>query len=403
MTASRTARTSRTSRPSRSSRTARPASTAAPRGPAPELVLVAAVAILCGFGLVMLYSASQVLSLTKFDNPWTYVARQALWLVIGVALAAVAARIPMRVWRDRLSYLLMGVAVLTLGWVAAGEVARRFTGSLLPFVIQENDATRWLGVGSVRFQPSELAKLALVLWLARELSDRGRDLSTWRGLRAPLCAAGLVAVLVMVGDDLGTTLLLGLVMLAMLWMAGAPGRTIGALFGVMAAGAVAAIRFLQGFRANRITAFLNPSEHTSGAGYQLLQSQIGLASGGLFGSGPGYSRAKWGFLPEAHTDFIAAVIGEEFGLLGTLCLVALIATFLGAGFAISMRAASLFGRLVAIGITVWIGVQALINIGVTAGLLPTKGITLPFISYGGSSMMLSLIGVGVLVAVASDR
>jgi cell division protein FtsW len=170
-----------------------------------------------------------------------------------------------------------------------------------------------------------------------------------------------------------------------------------------AAGAVAAIRFLQGFRANRITAFLNPSEHTSGAGYQLLQSQIGLASGGLFGSGPGYSRAKWGFLPEAHTDFIAAVIGEEFGLLGTLFLVALIATFLGAGFAISMRAASLFGRLVAIGITVWIGVQALINIGVTAGLLPTKGITLPFISYGGSSMMLSLIGVGVQVAVASDR
>ena len=394
MTASRTAR---------SARTARPRTGAAPRGPAPELVLVAAVAILCGFGLVMLYSASQVLSITRFDHPWHYVGRQAIWLTIGVALALVAARIPLRVWRDQLAWVLMGAAVLSLGWVAAGEISRRLTGSLLPFVIQENDATRWVGTASVRFQPSELAKLALVLWLARDLSDRGRDLGTWRGLRAPLGAAGVVALLVMVGDDLGTTLLLGLVVVAMLWMAGAPRRTIGALFALMAAGAVAAIRFLQGFRANRITAFLNPSEHTSGAGYQLLQSQIGLASGGLFGSGAGYSRAKWGFLPEAHTDFIAAVIGEEFGLLGTLFLVTAIAIFLGAGFAISMRATSLFGRLVAIGITVWIGVQALINIGVTVGLLPTKGITLPFISYGGSSMMLSLMGVGVLVAVARDR
>ena len=388
---------------SRTARTARPRTGAAPRGPAPELVLVAAVAILCGFGLVMLYSASQVLSITRFDHPWHYVGRQAIWLTIGVALALVAARIPLRVWRDQLAWVLMGAAVLSLGWVAAGEISRRLTGSLLPFVIQENDATRWVGTASVRFQPSELAKLALVLWLARDLSDRGRDLGTWRGLRAPLGAAGVVALLVMVGDDLGTTLLLGLVVVAMLWMAGAPRRTIGALFALMAAGAVAAIRFLQGFRANPITAFLNPSEHTSGAGYQLLQSQIGLASGGLFGSGAGYSRAKWGFLPEAHTDFIAAVIGEEFGLLGTLFLVTTIAIFLGAGFAISMRASSLFGRLVAIGITVWIGVQALINIGVTVGLLPTKGITLPFISYGGSSMMLSLMGVGVLVAVARDR
>lgn len=397
MTASRTARTARTAG------TSRPRAGAAPRGPAPELVLVAAVAILCGFGLVMLYSASQVLSITRFDHPWHFVGRQAIWLTIGVALALVAARIPLRVWRDQLAWVLMGAAVLSLGWVAAGEISRRLTGSLLPFVIQENDATRWVGTASVRFQPSELAKLALVLWLARDLSDRGRDLGTWRGLRAPLGAAGVVALLVMVGDDLGTTLLLGLVVVAMLWMAGAPRRTIGALFALMAAGAVAAIRFLQGFRANRITAFLNPSEHTSGAGYQLLQSQIGLASGGLFGSGAGYSRAKWGFLPEAHTDFIAAVIGEEFGLLGTLFLVATIAIFLGAGFAISMRSTSLFGRLVAIGITVWIGVQALINIGVTVGLLPTKGITLPFISYGGSSMMLSLMGVGVLVAVARDR
>ena len=161
--------------------------------------------------------------------------------------------------------------------------------------------------------------------------------------------------------------------------------------------------FLEGFRMQRISAFLSPDAHAATEGWQLLQSQIGFASGGLWGNGPGNSRAKWGYLPEAETDFILAVIGEELGLIGSLVVLGAFVVFMGAGVRIALRTRTDFGRLAAFGITTWIGVQAMINIGVTVGTLPTKGITLPMVSYGGSSLIMCMVATGLMVSVAHDR
>ena len=369
----------------------------------PERVLVVAVVALCGVGVLTVYSASQVLAVEETGSSWHYVVRQLFWLLVGGAGALVAARIPLRVWRERLTIPVTLAAVALLGYVAAGELARRLGGELLPGVVRRNGSTRWLGTDGLQFQPSEVAKLALVLCLAAVLADPDRELGTWRGLRRPLGIAGGLAVLVFAGDDLGTTVLLGVVLLAVLWAAGAPLRAIGAIAGALLAAAVVVVRYFEGFRAARLAAFLDPEAYADGAGYQLVQSQIGLATGGLLGLGPGSSRGKWGYLPEAHTDFVVSVVGEEYGLVGTLVVVGLVAAVVLSGLAIARRAGSRYAQLLAIGLTVWLGVQAFINLGVTIGLFPTKGITLPFVSYGGSSMVLSFVAVGVLVAVARDR
>jgi len=347
-------------------------------------MVVVTVALLCGLGVVMVYSASSVTAVRTLGHSWGIVMRQAVWLVLGVAAAYGASRVPWRIWRDRVALPLMLVSVALLGYVALGVLAQKATGSALPFVISVNGATRWVGAGSMQFQPSDLAKPALILWLARLLSEKG--------------TCGLVVF----GDDLGTTMLLGAVTLAMVFMAGAPLPKLGAIAGVSIGLGGLAIVGLERFRVTRILAFLDPDKYRQGAGWQLWQSQIGLASGGVFGTGPGLARSKWGFLPEAHTDFILAVIGEELGLVGSLIVLGLFVVFMAAGCAIGMRARTGFTRLVAFGITTWIGVQALINIGVTVGTLPTKGITLPFVSYGGSSLLMSLVGVGILLSVARE-
>ncbi len=373
------------------------------RGPSPETVVMVSVGLLCGLGLVMVYSASSVIAVEQSGSSWSIVARQAGWLVAGGAAAWGASRVSMRTWRDRVAGPLLLVAIAMLGWLAASVVLRKAGGPALPFVVDVNGATRWLGVGSFQVQPSEIAKPALVLWLAKLLSERRRNLGTWDGIKPVLACSGVTAALVLVGDDLGTTMLLGVVLLTMLFLAGSPVGTVLGLGAGLATVAAGSLLFLEQFRVTRIMAFLNPDQYTSGAGYQLHQAQIGLASGGLFGSGPGYSKAKWGFLPEAHTDFILAVIGEELGLMGSVVVIGLFVAFMVAGCTIALRTRNAFGRLVAFGVTTWIGVQAMINIGVTVGTLPTKGITLPFVSYGGSSLLMSLFGVGILLSVARAR
>ena len=370
------------------------------RTPSPELVVVVVVGLLCGLGLVMVYSASSVLSVRQHGNSWAIVARQVMWLVVGVAAAYGASRVSLRTWRDRVAGPFLAVSVVLLGYVAAGVLLRKVGIERLPYVITVNGATRWIGIGSFQLQPSELVKPALILWLARLLSERRRDLGTFQGLKPILLSSGVVGMLVLIGDDLGTTMLLGVIVLTMIFLAGAPVRTVGGIGALLATAAACSLVFLESFRVTRIMAFLEPEKHLSGAGYQLMQSQIGLASGGVFGTGPGLSKAKWGFLPEAHTDFILAVIGEELGLVGSVVVIGLFVGFMAAGCTIAMRARTGFGRLVAFGVTTWIGVQAMINIGVTVGTLPTKGITLPFVSYGGSSLLMTMFGVGILLSVA---
>ncbi len=366
-------------------------------------MLLGAVGVLCMLGLVMVFSASSVASVQGGSSSWAVVSRQAVFMVLGVGAALLASRIPVSTWRDRIAVPLMLAAVALQAMLALDVLIRTFGGPALPFAVSVNGATRWVGLGVMTGQPSDLLKLALILWLARYLDVRHRDIGSPDLLKPVLVVTAFAAAMVMAGDDMGTTMLLGVIVVTMLFLAGVPGRQVGIL---TAAGGAAAVLFLvagQGFRLKRIGAFLNPEQHQAKEGWQLLQSQIGFASGGLWGNGPGNSRAKWGYLPFADSDFILAIIGEELGLVGSLVVLGAFIAFIGAGVRIALRTRTEFGRLVAFGITAWIGVQALINIGVTVGALPTKGITLPFVSYGGSSLVMCLVGVGVLMSVAHDR
>ncbi len=372
-------------------------------GPSAETLLVGAAAVLCLLGLVMVYSASSVSSVQGGGASWSVVSRQAFYMVIGLGLGVGASRIPVRVWRDRLAIPLMAVAAALQLALALDVVLRSVGAPGLPFAITVNGATRWIGIGPFSGQPSDLLKLGLILWLARLLDVRHRQIGSVELLKPVVLVTAVLSGLVLAGDDLGTTLLLGVIVVVMLFLAGAPLGQVAALGAGGLAVAFLSVFFLEGFRMQRISAFLSPDAHAATEGWQLLQSQIGFASGGLWGNGPGNSRAKWGYLPEAETDFILAVIGEELGLIGSLVVLGAFVVFMGAGVRIALRTRTDFGRLAAFGVTTWIGVQAMINIGVTVGTLPTKGITLPMVSYGGSSLIMCMVATGLMVSVAHDR
>ncbi|MFM7069718.1 MAG: putative lipid II flippase FtsW [Actinomycetes bacterium] len=366
----------------------------------PATLLVVPLAVLAMLGVVMVYSASSVAAAGDNVPTWSIALRQMMFLGVGLAGLLVAARIPLRIWRDKLAG---PVFVLALGalFTLAALVVLAPGNPLTPSV---NGAHRWLGAGPLMFQPSELAKPALILWLARLLDVRSDDIGTPQLLRPLLVGFTVLAVLVLAGDDMGTTALLSVIMLVMIFMAGMPTRTVASIGGAMGVAGLSLLMVMGQFRRQRILAFLNMEKYRKFEGWQLWHSQIALASGGWFGVGLGGSKAKWGYLgPEAHTDFILAVIGEELGIVGVLVIVACFVAIMVGGARIALTAPDQFGRLVAVGVTSWIGFQALINIGVNIGTLPTKGITLPFVSYGGSSLVVSLAGLGLLLAVARDR
>ena len=317
----------------------------------------------------------------RFDDLY-FLYRQLGWVALGLPLMLATSMLDMR--------LLKRLAVIgTLGCLVALL--------LVPFIGGgANGAARWIQLPGFQFQPSEFFKPCFIVTTAWLLSLKVEDRSL-PTMQISLGLLGMALICLIAQPDVGQSALISAVGLTQAMLAGLSLTIVGALAGLGIVGLVAAYFTLDHFAA-RIDKWILGTGDT----FQIDKALDCFRAGGWLGTGPGEGRMKFR-LPEAQTDYIFSVIGEEFGLLGTLFLVTAIAIFLGAGFAISMRATSLFGRLVAIGITVWIGVQALINIGVTVGLLPTKGITLPFISYGGSSMMLSLMGVGVLVAVARDR
>ena len=352
----------------------------------PFWVLLSAIVALCLIGLVFVLSASSVKAEHALDTPWYFFFRQAISLVIGAFVAYVAYRIDYHVW-VRFGPLVLLVA---LGLLVA---------VLTPLGDEVNGASRWLGPDLVGFQPSELAKLGIVLWLAGLLARREAEARDWRRTVAPaLLIVGVVAGLIVVEPDLGTTLLVVSVAFVMLVVVGC---RLDVLAVVLIPASLLALLFsMQGFRGGRMRAFLDPWAHADNWGFQTLQSQVGLASGGLFGVGLGQSRAKWGFLPEAHTDFIFSIIGEELGLVGCTVVIGLFIAVVGAGVLAGRRAPDTEGMLVAVGISSWIGIQALINIGVAVGALPNKGITLPLVSYGGSSLIMSLLATGILLNVA---
>ncbi|MHB8341774.1 MAG: putative lipid II flippase FtsW [Mycobacteriales bacterium] len=344
--------------------------------------------VLVALGLIMVLSASSVRSFQTSGSPYTTFERQALWVGLGLPLMFVASRLSGRVIR-LLGYPLLLVSLGGLVLVLVPGLGSSAYG-----------ATRWIAVGSFTLQPSELAKLGLALWGADLLARKHRRLSEWRHLLIPLLPVGaFAALLVILEPDMGTSIVILLIVLSLLWLVGAPGRLFVGVAGVVAVLGVA-VAVVSPYRLARLTSFWHPFAQASGKGYQAVQGLYALGSGGWWGLGLGASRQKWDYLPNAHTDFVFAIIGEELGLVGTLLVLALFALLAYTGIRIAQRNKDLFARLAAGAITVWLVGQALVNIGAVVGLLPITGIPLPLISFGGSSLVPTLVALGLLASFA---
>ena len=367
-----------------------PAQPASRRWPGGFVLLLLLVAVLNLIGLVMILSASSVEAIRQYGSPWYYFERQLLWLSLGLVAFGVTVNVDYRRWRQ----LALPGIVVSLALMAA---------VMVPGVgISVSGSSRWLGVGSWRLQPSELAKLALVIFAADVLDRRARRVRDWRYSMVPVVVVfGLLAGLVMLQPDMGTTMVMAATVLAILYAAGAP---LAPMTGVLGVGALLSLGMAVAapYRWRRLTAFLHPLADASNTGYQAAQGLVALGSGRLAGLGIGATRASWGYLPNQQTDFIFAIIGEETGLIGSLLLVGLFVAFAVVGVRTACRAPDRFGGLVAAGITAWIVGQAIINIGAVVGLLPVTGVPLPFVSFGGSSLIIALGAVGILGNIAKQ-
>lgn len=343
--------------------------------------------ILVGLGLVMVLSSSSVLAHNISNgNSYAIFARQALFAVLGLGGGYLASTIPL-VKFQKLSGLALGGSTVLI---------------LLTFIpgvgITANGNTNWLPLfGDFAIQPSEFAKLGLVLWIATWYAQHRRTLTDWRAMCVPvLPVAAAVAMLVVAQNDLGTGLVLFAIVGGMLWAVGLPRRQLALLGSILAAVLVFLVAIAP-HRVARLMVVFNPLADADNTGYQSVHAMMALATGGFWGVGLGGSRQKWGSLPEAHTDFILAVVGEELGLLGTVVVLALFAMLVVAGVRVAMRTRDPFAHFLATGITVWIAAQAMINIGMVLGVLPVIGIPLPLMSYGGSSLLVTMVALGLLL------
>jgi cell division protein FtsW len=341
-------------------------------------------------GLVMVWSASFIWSWEKTGSAFTVLQKQALYAAIGVVLLVAGAKLPLRWWR-RLAYPALLVILVLLALVPI--IGRDFNGN-----------RNWISIGGgFLLQPSEFAKLALVVWGADLLTRKRKLLGRWKHMLVPLVpVSALTIALVLAGHDLGTAMILGAILTALLFYAGAPVRLFVGL-ALVAAPVVVWLITLRETRISRVTGFLTPEADPLAGGYQAINSIYALGTGGWWGVGLGGSRQKWGSLPEAHTDFIFAVVGEELGLIGTLALVGLLALLGFTGLRIALRTRDWFARLAAAGVTAWLMFQAFVNIGAVLGLLPITGVPLPLVSYGGSALLPTMLALGLLLALAKNE
>lgn len=353
------------------------------------IALFSVVIVLNIIGLVMVLSASSVQALRTTGSSWYYFVRQLAFSGIGAAAFVMCARVDYRRW-GKCRHLLLGSSAFLLLLVLIPGIGIRVAGS-----------SRWLGAGMFRLQPSEFAKLALAVFAADLLARRAHRTNDPKAtLRPVLAMFAVFAVLLMLQPDMGTTLVTGGIVVSVLFVAGVP---MGAMMKLCAAAAIGALALarLEPYRWRRMTAFLDPFADPGNTGYQAAQGLVALGTGGWFGIGLGEGRAKRGFLPAAHTDFIYAVIGEELGLLGTLLVVVLIVAFGILGVRAALRAPDRFGMLLAAGLTAWVVGQAFINIAAVVGLVPITGVPLPFVSSGGSSLVICMAATGILLNIAT--
>ncbi|MGH8867127.1 MAG: putative lipid II flippase FtsW [Actinomycetes bacterium] len=354
-------------------------------------LVLGSTALLTVLGLVMVLSASSVSSYTTSGSSFALFEKQALWVLVGVMLLCGGSRLSPRVYRLAAYPLLLGsLALLVLVQVPG-------------LGVEVNGNRNWLALGGgFRLQPSEFAKFALLIFGADLLARKQRLLGQWKHLLVPLLpVAALVTALVLVGGDLGTGLIVMAITGALLFFAGAPMRLF-VLVALAGMALVARLVLAEEYRLERLKSWLDPTapENYELGGWQAAHGFFALATGGWFGQGIGESREKWGGLPEAHTDFIFAIIGEELGLVGTLAVLLLFATLGFAGIRVASRVRDPFVRLAAAATTTWLVVQALVNVGAVLGLLPITGIPLPLVSYGGSAMLPTMLALGMLLSFA---
>ncbi len=353
-----------------------------------DISFFVATTILVGMGLVMVYSSSAILAMKNFGDSYFFIKRQMVWALLGFAGMWVMARYPytqLRKWVKPAmvicAVLLVAVLVLSIGKTVGG-------------------ARRWLSLGPISFQPAELLKVVMVVYLAEVLTRKEKMMTSFvRGVLPHLMVLGAASLLLLCQPDLGTAIIIVLVGCALIYIAGARLSHLVSL-GLAALPVMFALIYQVDYRRRRWDAFLDPWQEPLGKGFQVIQSFLALGSGGLWGRGLCESQQKLFYLPAPHTDFIFSIVGEELGFMGTFGLVLLFAFLLWKGFGIARRCSDRFGKLLASGVTLLLGVQVVINMGVTTGLVPTKGTTLPFISAGGSSLFFSLLAVGILLSIS---
>lgn len=358
-------------------------------GPA-DPVLTSTIVALVAFGVVMVFSASAVFASQRYDDPFHFLSRQGVFAIVGIVAMFTIARIDYHRYR-RFTYLALGGTILLLMITAFG------------FGHSAGGAARWIQVGPVNVQPSESAKLALILWLAYSLSKKRDTIRSFQvGFLPHALVAGVLMLLCLKQPDFGSAVMIGLLTFILMFTAGARlGYLLGAV--ILALPIAYALIMFVGYRRDRVLAFLKPFENRYGIGYQIAESLMSFGAGGPTGVGIGDSRQKLFFLPEAHTDFISAIVGEELGFVGIVLLLLAFVVVVFRGLRIAGRAADDYGSYLAVGITMFVGLQAFTNLAVAMGMLPTKGLVLPFMSYGGSSLLVNCAAIGILLNVSRQR
>jgi len=350
--------------------------------------LFATTFLLICIGIVMIYSASSIYAWEKYKDTFFFLKRHLIFLAIGAVLTFLVMSSDYRKLRNYAKPLLI-VSFILLVLVMIPGIGREVSG-----------ARRWFRFKVVSFQPSELAIMAVIIYVADFIARKGNDLKFFiKGFLPPIAVLGVFAVLILIEPDLGTTVSLGVVVLVMLFVSGIRPMYLLSLF-LASLPALYFLIFSVPYRRARIMAFINPWLDPKGSGFQIIQSQIALGSGSFLGLGLGHSKQKLFYLPAAHTDFVFSIIGEELGLLGTIGVIILFMIFIRQGLKIMKHANDKFGYFLALGLVTMVTFKAVVNIGVSCGVLPTKGLPLPFISYGGSSFIFDMVSVGILMNIA---
>jgi cell division protein FtsW len=363
-----------------------------PTAASPEydhLLMISAL-LLLGLGLVMVFSASGVLASDKYHDPAFFLKKQLIYAVVGVGLMLVIRRIPYQLY-NRLVYLILLISLILLILV------------LIPGIgVRIRSASRWIKFGPLVIQPSEFAKLAIIIFLAYSMARKQEKIRYFSiGFLPHIVVAGIFILLIEKEPDFGTALALAGITFLMLFVGGTRLTHI-LLVTLIASPLVVYVILKNKMRLERVTTFIDPWKYAQESGYQLVHSLYAIGSGGFWGLGIGKSREKLFYLPDSHTDFIFSILSEELGFLGTITVISLFAILIIRGLIISIRAQDTFGAYLAMGLTSLIGLQAAINMAVVSGLMPTKGLSLPFLSYGGSSLLVNMIAIGILLNISSQ-